>query len=453
MQAKARKVILRRCEAYEAAALERIIGQGIEELGEKPSGKVLIKPNVVCSTRVVQKAHTHPAVVEALVRVVRAANPAADVTVGESGGMAIPTRLFLRHAGYAAMARRARVRLCDFNEERCVRARLSRAKWHETVRVAKSLWEASYKIWVPKLKFHNACGLTNALKLNIGILTHGERMLYHDERLHEKIVDLLEIGYPDLVVADAVEIGHGSEFAPSAYPLGAILLANDPLAADMVAARILNFQPAEVEHLAEASRRGYGSLDFDEIEVSGDTGIEELAEKVRRIDAPHSVQWSLDKVKTAVRFYPGMNPRTGRGCSTGCLNALAGALATSELYWPGLMARLQPMGVVVGFYRGDVLHPGEKVALVGSCSGVEGRLQAGKIIRLGGCPAKGMDQALFLFPRLGIRTPAWKLSSVLEMAYFSLIKACMRIVRALSSRIGPPGVPTLRPHPSGPGET
>jgi uncharacterized protein (DUF362 family) len=438
-----RKVIIRRCEDYDVPAIEKIIKEGIEELGEKPHGKILIKPNVVCSTQIVQAAHTHPNVIEAMVNVLREMTPSADVTVGESGGMAIPTRLFFHYAGNTKMAKRTGVPLRDFNEERQVRIKLSRAKWHTSMLAAKSLYEANYRIWMPKLKFHNGCKITNAVKLNIGILTHKERMLYHDDRLNEKIVDLLEIGYPDLIVSDAISIGHGQEFAPYSYRLGAILVANEPLAVDMVAARILNFEPAEVEYLAEARDRGYGTLDFEDIEVSGDVSIEELAEKVRKIDTPYSLQWDVRKVKTPVKFYVGVNPKTGRECSGGCVNALAGSLATSELYWPGLIADLPRMGLVIGHYKGDVIHPGEKVALIGSCAGVEGKLEAGKIVRIKGCPAKGMEQALFLFPRLGIRSAAWTFSSALPMAYYSVCKAIMQLTKPFRKRVGEPGAPNM----------
>jgi uncharacterized protein (DUF362 family) len=441
---KVRKVIIRRCETYDASIIEKMIQEGMEELGENPKGKILIKPNVVFSTPVVKSAYTHPSVIEAAVNVLRRMDAGPEISIGESGGMAIPTRLFFHHAGYSRMAKRLGVPLRDFNEERWVRIRLARAKWHKTMLAAKSLYEANYKVWMPKLKFHNACQITNAVKLNVGILTHKERMLYHDDRLEEKIVDLLEVGYPNLIVSDAIEIGHGSEFAPYLYHLGAILIANDPLAIDMVAARILNYQPEEVGHLVEARERGYGTLDLRDIEVKGDVTIEELSDKTSRIETPYSVTWDVQKVKSPVKFYPGINPESGRRCAGGCLNALAGSLATSELYYPGLVAGLKGMGIVIGYYRGDVVHPGEKVALIGSCAGVEGKLVAGKIIRLKGCPAKGMDQAAFLFPRLGIKTPAWKLSNVLEMVYYTVIKRFMLMVKPFRKRIGEPGVPGLQ---------
>jgi uncharacterized protein (DUF362 family) len=440
---KTRKVILRRCDSYDVSAIERLVDQAIDDLGERPHGKILVKPNVVCSTPVVRWAHTDTAVVEATVNVLRRRAAGSQITIGESGGMAIPTRLFFYHAGYAAMARRLGVPLRDFNEERWARVRLSRAKWHKTMFVAKSLYEANYRVWMPKLKFHNACRITNAIKLNIGILTHRERMLYHDDRLDEKIVDLLEAGYPDLIVSDAVEIGYGSEFAPYPYHLGAILIASDPLAADMVAARVLNYRPEDVGHLVEARDRGYGTLDWREVEITGDVTVEELAERTRKLESPYPVNWDVRKLTTPVRFYPGINPQSGRECAGGCLNGLVGALATAEQYYPGLVAGLRPMGIVTGHYKGDVIHPSQKVVLVGSCAGVEGTLVAGKVLRIKGCPVKGVEQAAFLFPRLGIKTPAWKLSNVVGMAYHGAIRRLMLMAKPFRAPIGDPGVPGL----------
>jgi uncharacterized protein (DUF362 family) len=439
-----RKVLLRRCETYDASVIQKIVEEGIEELGERPAGKILIKPNVVFSTPLVQSACTHTSVIEAIVNVLRKIDARSELCIGESGGMAIPTRLFFHHAGYSRMAKRLGVPLRDFNEERRVRMRLGRAKWHKTILVARSLYEANYKIWAPKPKFHNACQITNALKLNVGILTHKERMLYHDDRVDEKIVDLLEVGYPNLIVSDAIEIGHGSEFAPYSYHLGLILVANDPIAADMVAARILNYEPKDVVHLVEASTRGYGRLDWDDIVVKGDVSIDELSDRVLKIETPYSLTWDVQKVRTRVRFYPGVNPESGRSCVHGCLNALAGSLATSERYYPGLVAGLKPMAIVIGYYKGDVVHPGEKVALIGSCAAVEGRLVASRILRVKGCPAKGMDQATFLFPRLGIKTPAWSFRNVLEMLYFSIVKGVMVVIKPFGRRIGERGVLSLR---------
>jgi uncharacterized protein (DUF362 family) len=426
---KKRAVILRRCEEYNQRLLKKIIQEGIEELGEKPAGRVLIKPNVVtANTEYIHHSYTAPPVVETMVDVLRENSAVQTMTIGESGAIGVPTRAFFADSGYERLAKRLGVPLRNFNEEKTVEVRLSRAKWHKTLLAAKSLYEADYKIWMPKLKYHIVCQITNAIKLNVGILTHRERFLYHDDRLNEKVVDLLEFGYPNLIVTDAVVIGHGFESSPYPFHLGAMLISNDPLATDMVAARILNYQPEEVEHLVEASRRGYGSLDFDDIEVTGDIGIEELAEKTRGIESAFQ---DLQKVKTPIKFYEGVNPKTGNICYGGCICSIKGAFGTAEKKYAGTVAAARPGAIVMGHYRGDVLHPGQPVALIGSCSSVEGRLECGKLHHIKGCPVKVRDLMVSLLHKFGIKSPAFDPVNIGKIVYYTGLEACLKLTSPL----------------------
>jgi uncharacterized protein (DUF362 family) len=430
---KTRKVIIRKCDAYDAPTIQGIIKEAVEELGEEPSGKILIKPNVVtANTSYIHHSYTEPRMIEAAVNMLRERQPAADITIGESGGIGLPTRLAFAESGYLDIAKQLNVPLRNFNIERTKENSLSKAKWHKTMLIPRSLYEAEYKIWMPKLKYHIVCQITNALKLNVGILTHKERFLHHDDRLNEKIVDLLEVGYPDLVIPDAITIGHGFESSPEPFHLGAILIANDPLASDMVAARILNYEPEEVLHLVEARDRGYGSLDFDEIEVTGDIGIEELSEKTRNIESAFQ---DLQKVKTPIRFYEGINSDTGNICYGGCICSIKGVLGTAEKKYPGTLAAATPGAIVMGHYKGDVIHPGQPVALIGTCAQVEGNLEAGKIIRLKGCPVKVVDLALFLLHKFKIRSPAYDPVNFAKLIYHSTIELFLKMKAPFSGEI------------------
>jgi uncharacterized protein (DUF362 family) len=421
---KKRKVIIRRCEAYDVDRIASIIKDAMAELGETPRGRILIKPNVVTANKgYIHHSYTEPRVVEAMVTSLRESNSEAGITIGESGGIAIPTRMFFTDSGYYEMGKRLGVPVVDFNEEETRQVALDRARWHKTMAVAKSLYEADYKIWMPKLKFHIVAEITNALKLNVGILTHKERFLYHDDRLNEKIVDLLEIGYPDLIVTDAVIIGKGFESSPYPVDLGALIISNDPIAVDMVAARILNYGPETVRHLVEASRRGYGSLDFDDIEVSGDVTIEELAQKTRGIESPFQ---ELQKLETPIHFYEGINRKTGNICYGGCICSVKGVLGTAEKKYPGTLASAKKGAMVMGYYKGDVIHPGETVALIGDCTEVTGRLDAGKVIRFKGCPATVKDLMMFLLRHFGIKSPAYDFQNFVNLVYHSAVKGCMQ---------------------------
>ncbi len=377
------RVILRKCDVYEPTTIQEIVRDSAEKLGMNIEGKVFIKPNVVSANRkYIFNSYTHPSVTEGVIGYLKNKG-ISGITVGESGGYAIPTRLFLKESGYFDLARRTGVPVIDMNEHAYERIQLSKGVWHREILLSKYIKEADFRIWVPKLKYHIFAGITNALKLNIGILSHSERMMFHDYRLHEKIVDLLEPGYPDLVVTDAIEITYGFESAPYPVHLGLLMIANDPLAADVVAAHIMGYRPEDVKHLAIASARGYGSLKLRDISIEGDAKLEKLraAPKGNTRLFQH-----LNELDTPIRFFAGRAPDTDVICDAGCEGAVKGALGTIEKRRPGSLKKARAGAIVTGIYDGDVDMPGCPVFLVGKCTRVTGRLNAGKVYRVKGCP-------------------------------------------------------------------
>ena len=420
-----RKVIIKKCDTYDKNEIQKIIKEGIEELGLKPQGKILIKPNIVTANKeYIHHSFTEPTMLEAMVDTLRQDYGQEKITIGESGGIGIPSRMFFAESGIRKMSNDIDIPLVDFNEEQAKEVTLERAKLHKTMEVAKSLYEADFKIWMPKLKYHIVTDLTNTLKLNIGILNHKERFLYHDDRLHQKIVDMLEIGYPDVIISDAITIGKGFESSPYPVHLGAILISNEPLACDMVAAKILGYDPEKVVHLVEAKERGYGSLDIDDVTVSGDITIEELAERVKDVESPFQ---DLSKLDSPLTFYEGTNKESGNICYGGCICSIKGTLGTAEKKYPGTLKKAKKAAIVMGWYEGDVIHPDDTVVLVGSCAGASGKLEAKKIIRVKGCPVKVKDLMIFLLYKLNIKSPAFDLRNLMLLIYYSIVSGWMKL--------------------------
>jgi uncharacterized protein (DUF362 family) len=427
-----RKVIIRRCDTYDKENIRNIIKQGIDELGVRPEGKILIKPNIVTANKeYIHHSFTEPTMLEAMVDTLRQDYQQERITIGESGGIGIPTRMFFAESGIRQMSKTIDVPLVDFNEEQMQVVALEKAKLHKTMEVAKSLVEAEFKIWMPKLKFHIVTEITNTLKLNIGILNHKERFLYHDDRLHQKIVDMLEIGYPDVIISDAVTIGRGFESSPYPVHLGAILISNEPLACDMVAAKILGYEPTSVGHLVEARERGYGTLDFNDITVTGDITIEELADRIKDVDSPFQDLQTLD---TPLTFYEGINKDSGNICYGGCICSIKGLLGTAEKKYPGTLKNAKKAAIVMGYYEGDVIHPDDIVVLIGECAGVSGRLEAKKIIRMKGCPVKVKDLMIFLLFRIGVQSPAFDFRNLFLLIYYSIISGWMKLTIPLRKK-------------------
>ena len=421
------RVILRRCETINPSVIRSIVSESLQDLGVRPTGRVFIKPNVVTANRAyIHHSYTNPHLVAEVINWART-HGAAQVTVGESGGFGIPSRLFLSEAGYLDL-RRLDAHVVDLNTEPTVRVPLSRGMHHHSMLLARSLHDADFLLWMPKLKYHICCTTTCALKLNIGILTHQERMLYHDDRLDEKIIDMLEVGYPDAVVTDAVEIGHGYESAPQALHLGVIMVADDPVAMDVVANRVLGYEPADCRHLMIAHERGYGPPDLEQVQIEGDVTLDELRAKTAGIESEYQ---DIHKVKTPIRFYCGTDDERDRFCHGGCLAAVKGALGTIDKRRPGSVARAKPGAIVTGVYRGNV-DAGDGVALlIGRCTRVEGEINARKIKRLGGCPI-GAKQLLIAIPMsFGLPSPMLDLVDSLKFIAFSIDKALRRLVANL----------------------
>ena len=378
-------VIVRRCDDYDMSAISAIINESVNDLKLKIpiQENVFIKPNVVTANKqYIFNSYTHPAVVEAMVTVLKDKS-INNIIIGESGGYGIPSRLFLKEAGYFDLAEKLNVPVVDLNEHPVVKVKLAKAKWHKEIELSKYIAEANFKIWMPKLKYHIFASITNALKLNIGILTHKERMLYHDYRIHEKIVDLLEAGYPDLIVSDAIDITYGFESAPYPVRLGALILSNNPLACDVVASYIMNYRPQDVLHLQLAHERGYGSLQLKDINITGDISIDKLRAKPKGQRKLFQVLQELD---TPLSFYSGYAPNTDIICDGGCEAAIKGCLGTIEKRRHGSLKKAKKGAIVTGIYKGDIVVPDGSVLLVGDCTKVDGKLVAKRVMRIKGCP-------------------------------------------------------------------
>ena len=49
------KVILRQCDAYDPVRIRQILNEGMEELGLRPHGRTLVKPNLVMAGRMFRR--------------------------------------------------------------------------------------------------------------------------------------------------------------------------------------------------------------------------------------------------------------------------------------------------------------------------------------------------------------------------------------------------------------
>jgi uncharacterized protein (DUF362 family) len=428
-------VIIRRHEAYDdVTGMVGIMAEGMEQLGARPHGDVLVKPNIVFAhKRYGLHAYTHPNFVEALISAARKMGCPTSVTIGERTALTVPTRYVYRHAGYYPMARRANARLTCFDEEPRERVSLEKGSVHRSMLLSRSIVRSDYRIWAPKLKNHVSSKITCSLKLNMGICDSDERLVHHDYRLEEKIADLWEVGCPDLVAVDAVMGGQRNELVPGPLPIGAIIMGTNGVAVDAIAARILGLLPEDVKHLMLAHERGHGPVDLSEIEIQGDISLDELIEKVGPVDRSYN---DLRTMPLNVELFLGPHPQATHEdgdaglCHTGCLNMLKAVFATLHAYDAGSLQEMRPFAVVVGRYRGDVEFDGT-VILVGDCTEVEGQVRAKKVKRAKGCPVP-VPFFTFQATRHGkVRSPYLDAKALYTLPYYAARQMASKILNRL----------------------
>lgn len=418
------RVMIRACPDYDDLdRIRGIVSEGMEELGAKPFGKVLLKYNMVFAhERFGLHPYTNPRVLEAIIDVLAARPEVEKVILGERTGVYVPTRYHFIRAGYEFLKQKPKVEICFFDEDQLVEVALAKGGFHKSLRFSRTLVEADYKLYAPKLKHHVTTRLTCALKLNMGICDQKERLLGHDWHLEEKIADLYEVGHPDFVVVDAVDIGQQNEIFPKPLRLGAILMGTSSVAIDSVGARILGFAPDQIEHLRIVRSRGWEPVSDDQIEISSELSWDEIKEKTKDFDYSYS---DLGKLDTPIRFLLGDHPGGNEPCWGGCINTLKGALAGFEACAPGSIKRARPLALVVGEYDGDVDGQGHPILLIGNCTKVKGKVQ-GKTRRIRGCPV-GIPIFTVLAPYyLGIPSPLlgeepaqiYKFPSQVALSYF-----------------------------------
>ena len=112
------KVIIRACSDYDAEKIRSIIRSGLESLNLRPSGRVLVKPNVVAAGPHFPHAFTRPEFTEGVLRALRdCGDGVKELAVGERCGITVPTRFAYKEAKYNQMVKRVGdVKLYHFEE-------------------------------------------------------------------------------------------------------------------------------------------------------------------------------------------------------------------------------------------------------------------------------------------------------------------------------------------------
>ncbi len=374
------KVIIRHCPEYDAEAIRAIVRDGIRELGLKPFGRTLVKPNLVAAGKLFPHAHTRPEVGEGVLRALRdvGGEQITELAVGERCGITIPTRLAMDQSGWSDMlARQTGVKKYHFEECPQVEVRYTHpGRLRDYVFTPEPVARADFFVNLPKFKAHPWTTVTFGNKNYIGIQDDRHRMIDHDHRLNEKIADLQYIIQPQFLAIDAITAGEGRMLTPKPFPLKLVIMGNNQVAFDAVCCAIIGVRARDVDHIRLAEERGFGTTDLEKIKITGDVTLDEARKRARGFEV------GLVRVEkyfegTAITAYAGPPPEAEHTdyCWGGCPGAIEEAIEILRLYDKQCDQTMKRLHVVFGAYRGKVdAKPGEKVVFIGDCASWEGQL-------------------------------------------------------------------------------
>jgi len=273
------RVYVSRCLDYQLQHVETALRRSLQEsLSEKaliqPGQRVLLKVNLLQAQPPEKAVTTHPAVVIAVARWVRASG-ATPIIADSPGGLCnkrVLRRLY-ETTGMAQAAEEADA-LLNYDLDR-VRIPCPEGRAANMLDAMKVMVEADAIISLPKLKTHGLTQFTGATKNLFGTVPGTTKASYHArfpsvERFSAMLIDILQHYRPVLTVMDAVVGMEGD--GPSggtARPIGVLLTSTDGIALDVVATALVGMAPLSVPPIAAAVRRGLSTGRVEDIEIVG----------------------------------------------------------------------------------------------------------------------------------------------------------------------------------------
>ncbi|MGO9569866.1 MAG: DUF362 domain-containing protein [Desulfomonilaceae bacterium] len=384
------KVLIMRCNDYDPAKIAGIIKQGMEELGVKPFGKTLLKPNcVIAHSELFPHAFTRKEFLEGAIVATREKGEAVtELSVGERSGITVPTRFCFRNAGYIEVLKKHGIKTYYLDEAKQVPVKLSRkGRLRDLIFVPKPIIESDFLINLPKFKAHPWTRLTLSLKNFIGLQDDRHRLVDHNSFLEHKIADLQEVIQPSFIAIDAITAGQKMMLTPTPFSMGAIVMGLNSCAVDTVGCHMVHVEPHDLIHLRLAAERGYGPMSLDEIEVSGDFPLEEMRDRTKTFELcmEHVDKYFGEEsnLTCTVGTFPEDHSRDY--CWGGCPGALQESMHIFKQYYPHVHQEMKKVRYVVGKVDGPLnLAPDERVIFAGDCTSWAGDIN-GNQVKVAGC--------------------------------------------------------------------
>ncbi len=298
-------VVVSECKTYEPQEVKAALLRLLAPLGGldwvTPGMKVAIKANLVTFLKPEAAATTHPALLIALVELLK--EKGAQVLLGDSPG-GLYTGVYLDRVYAATGMKTVEAAGAILNRDFSVKeADFPEARVCKTFRYTGWLDEADAIIDFCKLKTHGMMGFSGAAKNMFGAIPGTTKPEYH-YRFPEPmdfahmIVDLNEYFKPRLSITDGVVGMEGNgPTAGTPRPIGVLLASENPHAADLIGASLIGLAPQEIPTLAAAMERCLIPPTADELETAGSDWRNFIIPDYQKVQRTKSLRFNKDSQK------------------------------------------------------------------------------------------------------------------------------------------------------------
>lgn len=271
------KVAIKSCEIYDVDLIEMHLREMLEEVYDLKANihdksKVLIKPNLVSPLTPDKAATTHPAVVEAVVRILKSVG-AKNIWIGDSGIHG--TSKIFEVCGMNDIAKRYDCQICDFDSEAIDHIQNQDNLILKNIPLTHFINDCDLIINMPKTKIHHAVLYTGAIKNLYGTIVGKNKMKLHanlgtKDNFENALLDLYTTVSPTINIMDGI-VGMEGNGPANGKPVHSnmILASTNGLALDIVAMSQIGIGVKDVGYIEKGLKRNMGPRPSD-IEIVGD---------------------------------------------------------------------------------------------------------------------------------------------------------------------------------------
>ena len=355
--------------------------QGLQRftLSDLKGKNVLIKPNAARLAFPGDGVTTHPQVVAATIDHLKEEG-VKQIVIGESCIFGVNASEAFQMTGMRKISEEKKVELIDLDRGNPMEIAIPKGKVIKKIKVPALLKEFDFIISIPVMKTHMHTQATLSIKNMKGLLWRKEKARFHQLRCDKKITkgqkeldlaiaEMASVLLPHLAIIDGTI---GMEGMGPAYgqkkKTGMIIIGNNALSTDAVAARLMGLDPQAIPHLRLAAEKGLGKIDLRQVSVEPKDYLKWMAP----FEPPPS--------KFSIPF-PGIVVHDEGSCSA-CLSTLLVFLQDHHLDLTDY--RLQDGTIHVGIGKHLTACP-KGTLLVGNCTSK----MKGRGIFIQGCPPVG----------------------------------------------------------------